>query len=153
MLIVNPVTIASCSGSVSVNSIRPDERAAIKKPRLLVVYDSLTMSKLLGRLLEGEGYEVQVAKDGMDAMDMLQVSTPDIILTDIEMPRLDGFGLSRNIRDDARTANTPLIMISSRTTDKHKNLAKKIGVDAFFGKPVQDEVLLEKVKELLATKK
>ena len=111
------------------------------------------MRKVLGRLLEREGYEVQVAKDGMDAMDMLQVSTPDIILTDIEMPRLDGFGLSRNIRDDARTVNTPLIMISSRTADKHKNLAKEIGVDAFFGKPVQDEALLEKLKELLATKK
>ena len=89
----------------------------------------------------------------MNAMDMLQVSTPDIILTDIEELRLDGFGLSRNTRVDARTANTPLIMISSRTADKHKNLAKAIGVDAFFGKPVQDEALLEKVKELLATKK
>lgn len=153
VLIVNPVLIASRSGSVSVNSIRPNERAAIKKPRILVVDDSLTMRKVLGRLLEREGYEVQVAKDGMDAMDMLQVSTPDIILTDIEMPRLDGFGLSRNIRDDARTVNTPLIMISSRTADKHKNLAKEIGVDAFFGKPVQDEALLEKLKELLATKK
>lgn len=153
VLIINPVLIASRNGSVSVNSIKPDERAAIKKPRILVVDDSLTMRKVLGRLLEREGYKVQVAKDGMDAMDMLQVNSPDVILTDIEMPRLDGFGLSRNIRDDARTANTPLIMISSRTADKHKNLAKEIGVDAFFGKPVQDEALLEKIKELLAAEK
>ncbi|MDE0926711.1 MAG: response regulator [Methylophilaceae bacterium] len=115
--------------------------------------DSLTMRKVLGRLLKRKGCEVQVAKDGMDAMDMLQVSTPDIILTDIEMPRLDGFELSRNIRDDARTANTHLIMISLRTVGKHKNLAKAISVDALFGKPVQDEGLLKKVKELLATKK
>ena len=104
--------------------------------------DSLTMRKVLGRLLKRKGCEVQVAKDGMDAMDMLQVSTPDIILTDIEMPRLDGFELSRNIRDDARTANTHLIMISLRTVGKHKNLAKAISVDALFGKPVQDEALL-----------
>ena len=115
--------------------------------------DSLTMRKVLGRLLKRKGCEVQVAKDGMDAMDMLQVSTPDIILTDIEMPRLDGFELLRNIRDDARTANTHLIMISLRTVGKHKNLAKAISVDALFGKPVQDEALLKKVKELLATKK
>jgi chemosensory pili system protein ChpA (sensor histidine kinase/response regulator) len=107
------------------------------------------MRKVLGRLLEREGYEVLVAKDGMDAMELLQTSVPDIILTDIEMPRMDGFGLSRNIRDDKRFANTPLIMISSRTADKHQNMAKEIGVNAFFGKPVQDEELVAKMKELL----
>lgn len=158
VLIINPVLIANRTdlslGGVSVKSIQPNALKVLsKKSRVLVVDDSLTMRKVLGRLLEREGYDVQVAKDGMDAMDMLQVSTPDVILTDIEMPRLDGFGLSRNIRDDARTANTPLIVISSRTAEKHQNLAKEIGVDAFFGKPVQDEALLEKVKELLALKK
>jgi chemosensory pili system protein ChpA (sensor histidine kinase/response regulator) len=119
----------------------------------MVVDDSLTMRKVLGRLLEREGFEVMVAKDGMDAMQMLQETTPDVILTDIEMPRMDGFGLARNIRDDVRTANTPLIMISSRTADKHQNLAKEIGVDAFFGKPVQDDDLIAKVNELLASKR
>ena len=84
---------------------------------------------------------------------LLQETTPDAILTDIEMPRMDGFGLARNIRDDVRTANTPLIMISSRTADKHQNLAKEIGVDAFFGKPVQDDELINKVNELLAYKR
>jgi len=111
------------------------------------------MRKVLGRLLDREGYDVLVAKDGMDAMQVLQETTPDIILTDIEMPRMDGFGLARNIRDDVRTKNTPLIMISSRTADKHQSLAKEIGVDAFFGKPVQDEELIAKMKELLETKK
>jgi chemosensory pili system protein ChpA (sensor histidine kinase/response regulator) len=108
---------------------------------------------VLGRLLEREGFEVLVAKDGMDAMQLLQETIPDAILTDIEMPRMDGFGLARNIRDDARTANTPLIMISSRTADKHQNLAREIGVDAFFGKPVQDDELISKVNELLASKR
>jgi chemosensory pili system protein ChpA (sensor histidine kinase/response regulator) len=110
------------------------------------------MRKVLGRLFEREGYELHVAKDGMDALQVLQLVTPDIILTDIEMPRMDGFGLARNIRDDARTANTPLIMISSRTADKHQALAKEIGVDAFFGKPVQDDELMAKVNELIASK-
>jgi chemosensory pili system protein ChpA (sensor histidine kinase/response regulator) len=122
---------------------------AVHQLKALVVDDSLTMRKVLGRLLEREGFEVLVAKDGMDAMQLLQTVTPDIILTDIEMPRMDGFGLSRNIRDDARTANTPLIMISSRTADKHQNTARDIGVDAFFGKPVHDEDLVAKVNELI----
>ena len=119
----------------------------------MVVDDSLTMRKVLSRLLEREGFEVIVAKDGIDAMQMLLETTPDVILTDIEMPRMDGFALARNVRDDARTASTPLIMISSRTADKHQNLAKEIGVDAFFGKPVQDDELVNKVNELLTTKR
>ena len=155
VLIINPVLIANREvlsvGSVTVKNIKA--KKVVKKLRALVVDDSLTMRKVLGRLLEREGYEVLVAKDGMDAMESLQVRTPDIILTDIEMPRMDGFGLSRNIRDDVRTAKTPLIMISSRTADKHQNLAKEIGVDAFFGKPVQDEDLIKKMKELLKLKK
>ncbi len=153
MLIINPVQLANreilAVGSVTVKAAKKVD-VVTAKPRALVVDDSLTMRKVLGRLLEREGYEVLLAKDGMDAMQVLQESTPDIILTDIEMPRMDGFGLARNIRDDARTANTPLIMISSRTADKHQNLAKEIGVDAFFGKPVQDDELIGKVNELIA---
>lgn len=149
ILIINPVVISNRNqlvlGTLSVKHIHHQPA----KTLVLVVDDSLTMRKVLARLLEREGYDVQVAKDGMDALELLKLVTPDIILTDIEMPRLDGFGLARNIRDDARTANTPLIMISSRTADKHKKLANEIGVDAFFGKPVQDEDLLAKIKSLL----
>jgi chemosensory pili system protein ChpA (sensor histidine kinase/response regulator) len=156
VLIMNPVQIANRGilsvGGVTVKNVKSKAKKVVNKPRALVVDDSLTMRKVLGRLLEREGYEVLVAKDGMDAMELLQISVPDIILTDIEMPRMDGFGLSRNIRDDVRLANTPLIMISSRTADKHQNLAKEIGVDAFFGKPVQDEELIEKMKALLKAK-
>lgn len=157
VLIINPVQLANrdllAVGSVVVKATKAKAPKAVVKRRILVVDDSLTMRKVLGRLLEREGFEVLVAKDGMDAMQLLQETTPDAILTDIEMPRMDGFGLSRNIRDDARTANTPLIMISSRTADKHQNLAREIGVDAFFGKPVQDDELISKVNELLASKR
>ncbi len=156
ILIINPVQLANrevlAVGSVVVKASKTKAPKLVAKSRIMVVDDSLTMRKVLGRLLERAGYEVLVAKDGMDAMQLLQETTPDVILTDIEMPRMDGFGLARNIRDDARTANTPLIMISSRTADKHQNLAKEIGVDAFFGKPVQDDELVNKVKELLASK-
>ena len=156
VLIINPVQLANrdllAVGSVVVKKSKVKAPEVKVKSRILVVDDSLTMRKVLGRLLEREGFEVLVAKDGMDAMQLLQETTPDAILTDIEMPRMDGFALARNIRDDARTATTPLIMISSRTADKHQNLAKEIGVDGFFGKPVQDEELITKVNELLAAR-
>ncbi len=115
----------------------------------LVVDDSLTMRKVLSRVLEREDFEVVTANDGMDAIEKLQEITPDIILTDIEMPRMDGFEFSRYVRDNPATINTPLIVISSRTADKHRNVATEIGVNAFLGKPVQDETLIEQVNALL----
>ena len=154
MLIINPVQLVARAvltiNSVGTNKVSLDK--VLTKYRVMVVDDSLTMRKVLSRLLEREGFEVIVAKDGIDAMQLLLETTPDAILTDIEMPRMDGFALARNIRDDARTANTPLVMISSRTADKHQNLAKEIGVDAFFGKPVQDDELVIKVNELIAAR-
>ncbi len=156
ILLINPLQIAHrevlAVGAVSVKATKKAPEAK-RQITAMVVDDSLTMRKMLSRSLTREGYHVIVAKDGMDAMQMLQENTPDIILTDIEMPRMDGFGLARNIRDDERTTKTPLIMISSRTADKHQNLAKEIGVDAFFGKPVQDDALLTKMKALLKVKK
>jgi chemosensory pili system protein ChpA (sensor histidine kinase/response regulator) len=115
----------------------------------LVVDDSLTMRKVLSRVLEREDFEVITANDGMDAIEKLQEITPDIILTDIEMPRMDGFEFSRYVRDNPATLKTPLIVISSRTADKHRNVATEIGVNAFLGKPVQDETLIEQVNALL----
>ena len=158
MLIINPVQLVARAiltvGSITTNAqANLTAESVTTKYRVMVVDDSLTMRKVLSRTLEREGFEVIVAKDGIDAMQLLLEITPDAILTDIEMPRMDGFALARNIRDDARTANTPLIMISSRTADKHQSLAKEIGVDAFFGKPVQDEDLVNMVKELIANKR
>jgi chemosensory pili system protein ChpA (sensor histidine kinase/response regulator) len=158
MLIINPVQlVARAILTIGTPTTAATERVTLDnvltKYRVMVVDDSLTMRKVLSRLLEREGFEVIVAKDGIDAMQTLLDVTPDVILTDIEMPRMDGFALARNIRDDARTATTPLIMISSRTADKHQNLAKEIGVDAFFGKPVQDNELVSKVMELLTSKR
>jgi chemosensory pili system protein ChpA (sensor histidine kinase/response regulator) len=157
MLIINPVQLVAqellAVGSVSAKSDHKLVAPIITKRRAMVVDDSLTMRKVLGRLFERAGYEVFTAKDGMDAIQMLQETTPDVIITDIEMPRMDGFGLARNIRDDIRTRQTPLVMISSRTADKHRSLAKEIGVDAFFGKPVNDEDLMATVIDLIDARK
>jgi chemosensory pili system protein ChpA (sensor histidine kinase/response regulator) len=154
VLILNAVQLANredlAIGTVKVSST-PATPIVVEEemPTILVVDDSLTMRKVLGRLLEREGYRVVIAKDGMDALQVLQDISPDIILTDIEMPRMDGFELTRNIRGDARFAETPLVIISSRTAEKHRNLAQELGVNAFLGKPVQDDELLTQVSMLL----
>jgi chemosensory pili system protein ChpA (sensor histidine kinase/response regulator) len=151
ILIINPVQLANRE-MLSVGSVKVETVAAVEvndAPVVMVVDDSLTMRKVLGRLLEREGYQVVTAKDGMDALQKLQETLPDIMLTDIEMPRMDGFELARNVRDDSRTAKIPLIIISSRTAEKHRKLAQEIGVNAFMGKPVQDEELIAQITALL----
>jgi chemosensory pili system protein ChpA (sensor histidine kinase/response regulator) len=108
----------------------------------MIVDDSLTVRKITGRLLAREGYTVLTAKDGVDAMEQLHDMAPDVMLVDIEMPRMDGFDLTRNVRADARLKHIPIIMITSRTAEKHRNYAKQIGVNVYLGKPYQEEELL-----------
>jgi len=153
VLILNAVLLANreelAAGTVKVSSSPIAAVAEVEGTTVLVVDDSLTMRKVLGRLLEREGYRVVIAKDGMDALQVLQELSPDIILTDIEMPRMDGFELLRNIRGDARIAGIPVIIISSRTAEKHRSLAQELGVNAFLGKPVQDDELITQISVLL----
>jgi chemosensory pili system protein ChpA (sensor histidine kinase/response regulator) len=113
----------------------------------MVVDDSLTVRKITGRLLAREGYQVITAKDGVDALEQLLDVVPDVMLVDIEMPRMDGFDLTRNIRADARLKDIPIIMITSRTADKHRNYAFEIGVNQYLGKPYQEEELLRFVAD------
>ncbi|MDO9150242.1 MAG: Hpt domain-containing protein [Methylotenera sp.] len=151
ILVINPVLLANrealSSGAIKVTNVAPVVEQL--KKVALVVDDSLTMRKVLSRVLERDGFEVVTANDGMDAIQKLQQISPAIILTDIEMPRMDGFEFSRYVRDNIQTAGIPLIIISSRTAEKHRNVATEIGVNAFLGKPVQDEVLIEQVHALL----
>lgn len=109
---------------------------------VMVVDDSLTVRRVTQRLLTREGYQVVLAKDGVDALEQLQSITPDIMLVDIEMPRMDGFDLTRNVRDDERTRHIPIIMITSRTAAKHRNYALELGVNEYLGKPYQEDELL-----------
>jgi chemosensory pili system protein ChpA (sensor histidine kinase/response regulator) len=85
----------------------------------------------------------------VDALEQLQGSAPDLMLVDIEMPRMDGFDLTRNVRGDDRTKDIPIIMITSRSADKHRNYALQLGVNAYFGKPFQEPVLLDAIEGLL----
>ncbi|MBC3869915.1 response regulator [Undibacterium oligocarboniphilum] len=116
---------------------------------VMVVDDSLTVRRVTQRLLTREGYQVVLAKDGIDALEQLQSVTPHVMLVDIEMPRMDGFDLTRNVRNDARTSHIPIIMITSRTADKHRNYAKELGVNEYFGKPYREDDLLEAITGLI----
>jgi chemosensory pili system protein ChpA (sensor histidine kinase/response regulator) len=116
-------------------------------PMIMVVDDSLTVRKITGRMLEREGYRVVTAKDGLDALEQMDRVLPDVMLVDIEMPRMDGFDLATRVRQGARTATIPIVIISSRTADKHRNRAQQIGVNAFLGKPYQESELLAHVAQ------
>jgi chemosensory pili system protein ChpA (sensor histidine kinase/response regulator) len=116
---------------------------------VMVVDDSVTVRKVTSRLLERQGMDVMVAKDGVEAMAMLQERRPDIMLLDIEMPRMDGFEVARQIRHDERLAKLPIVMISSRTGSKHQERATELGVNRFLGKPFQENELLATIEELV----
>lgn len=122
-------------------------------PTVMVVDDSLTVRKITGRLLAREGYQVLLAKDGVEALEQLLDVVPDAMLVDIEMPRMDGFDLTRNIRADARLKNIPIIIDNPRTADKHRNYAFDIGVNQYLGKPYQEDELLRLVAEFVAQRR
>ncbi|MEM7098928.1 MAG: Hpt domain-containing protein [Pseudomonadota bacterium] len=116
---------------------------------VLVVDDSVTVRKVTSRLLERQGMDVLLAKDGIEAVAMLQERRPDVMLLDIEMPRMDGFEVARQVRHDERLQALPIVMISSRTGEKHKEHADQLGVDRFLGKPFQEHELLATIDELV----
>ncbi|BCD99981.1 Hpt domain-containing protein [Marinicellulosiphila megalodicopiae] len=117
--------------------------------KVMVVDDSVTVRKVTSRLLERNGYEVILAKDGQDAVTQLQDVRPDIMLLDIEMPRMDGFEVATRVRHNPEISDLPIIMITSRTGEKHKERAMSIGVNEYLGKPFQEGPLLETIKEQL----
>ncbi len=118
-------------------------------PLVMVVDDSITMRKVTGRVLERHNYEVITAKDGVDAIEKLQERIPDVMLLDIEMPRMDGYELATHMRNDTRLRGIPIIMITSRTGEKHRQRAFEIGVDRYLGKPYQENDLMRNVQEIL----
>jgi chemosensory pili system protein ChpA (sensor histidine kinase/response regulator) len=120
-----------------------------EKPLVMVVDDSITMRKVTTRVLERVDYEVLTAKDGLDALEKLQDNVPDLMLLDIEMPRMDGYELATYMRNDVRLRQVPIIMITSRTGEKHRQRALEIGVERYLGKPYQEDDLLRNVQEVL----
>ena len=153
-LIYNPVALATLYGEAAraatqaavraPQSALPSAASAVVRaaPLILVVDDSLTVRRVTQRLLLREGYRVVLAKDGLDALERLAEERPQMVLSDIEMPRMDGFDLVRNIRGDARLRDLPVIMITSRIAQKHRDYAAELGVDHYLGKPYDEEALL-----------
>jgi len=118
-------------------------------PLVMVVDDSVTMRKVTGRVLERHNFEVLTAKDGVDALERMVERVPDLMLLDIEMPRMDGYELATAMKGDPRLRGVPIVMITSRTGDKHRQRAFEIGVERYLGKPYQEPELMRNVYELL----
>ena len=131
----------------------PDEAAYVPvnsgKRLVIVVDDSITMRKVTSRVLESRDFEVITARDGVDALEQLQDRTPDIMLFDIEMPRMDGYELTERVRDDGRFRQTPIMMITSRAGQKHQDRAMQAGATAYLTKPYREDELLSEVDRLL----
>src|SRR5690606_22395948 len=126
--------------------IAAQSAAAPVVPLVLVVDDSITVRRVTQRLLTREGYRVALAADGLQALERLAEELPAVVLSDIEMPRMDGFDLARNIRGDDRLKALPIVMITSRIAEKHREHAKELGVNHYLGKPYSEEELLSLVK-------
>jgi chemosensory pili system protein ChpA (sensor histidine kinase/response regulator) len=124
--------------------------AGPQRTLVMVIDDSITMRKVTSRVLEGLNFEVMTAKDGVDALEQMQERTPDIILCDIEMPRMDGYELTERARDDSRLRAIPIIMITSRAGQKHRDRAMRAGANAYLTKPYQENDLINEIERLLA---
>jgi chemosensory pili system protein ChpA (sensor histidine kinase/response regulator) len=140
-LILNPFALVEQAPAVAMH-VAKEATAEDRAPLVLVVDDSLTVRKITTRLLLREGYRVATAKDGLEALEVLQDELPSVMLLDIEMPRMDGFEVARNVRADSHTRDLPIIMITSRTADKHRQHALELGVNDYMGKPYQEDALL-----------
>jgi chemosensory pili system protein ChpA (sensor histidine kinase/response regulator) len=119
---------------------------------VMVVDDSVTVRKVTGRFLEREGFNVITARDGVEAMKLLQDQLPDVMLLDIEMPRMDGFEVARRVKGNEELKKIPIIMITSRTGEKHRDRALALGVEQYLGKPYQEETLLEAISAFIGVK-
>jgi chemosensory pili system protein ChpA (sensor histidine kinase/response regulator) len=120
------------------------------KQLVMVVDDSITMRRVASKLLERNNYEVVTAKDGVDALSRLEEVKPDVMLLDIEMPRMDGFELATHMQNENLYSDIPIIMITSRTGEKHRDRALQIGVAKYMGKPYQEEELIDNIQSALA---
>ncbi|MFN7183809.1 MAG: Hpt domain-containing protein [Thermomonas haemolytica] len=145
-LVRRQATLAA-SGALRHAAAAPVETRRV--PLVMVVDDSVTMRKVTSRVLERHGFEVATAKDGLDALERMAELVPDLMLLDIEMPRMDGYELATAMKADVRLRDVPIVMITSRTGEKHRQRAMEIGVERYLGKPYQEPELMRNVFELL----
>ena len=155
ILILNPVKLIQRADAQKIFSTPASELGAtpakrsITAPTVMVVDDSLTVRKVTCRLLEREGCDVLIAKNGVEAVQILKDNIPDAMLVDLEMPKMNGFELIKQVRANPITKKIPIIIISSRTADKHRKIAKDLGVNIFLGKPYKEDELLKHLSELI----
>jgi chemosensory pili system protein ChpA (sensor histidine kinase/response regulator) len=148
VIILDLVALIRSQGRDVLAAVTRDGTSALRPRCVMVVDDSVTVRKVTTRLLERQGMDVVVAKDGVEAMSLLGERTPDVMLLDIEMPRMDGFEVARQVRHDVRIADLPIIMISSRTGQKHQEHAQSLKINRFLGKPFQESELLAAIEAL-----
>jgi chemosensory pili system protein ChpA (sensor histidine kinase/response regulator) len=125
-----------------------ESRAAaqsVRRSRVLVVDDSMSVRRAVAMLLEDQGYEVLQARDGLEAAKAMEAMRPDALLTDLEMPNMNGLELTAHVRSRAELSQVPVIMITSRSMDKHRRQAMSMGVDVYLTKPYSDQELLQHV--------
>jgi chemosensory pili system protein ChpA (sensor histidine kinase/response regulator) len=155
ILILNPVKLIQRADAQKIFSTPASElgtapaKRSITAPTVMVVDDSLTVRKVTCRLLEREGCDVLIAKNGVEAVRILKDNIPDAMLVDLEMPKMNGFELIKQVRANPITKKIPIIIISSRTADKHRKIAKDLGVNIFLGKPYKEDELLKHLSELI----
>ncbi len=113
-----------------------------RKRQVLIVDDSVVTRQLEKRILEGLGFDVELAVDGQDALRLLERAKPDLIISDLEMPRLDGFGLIRRIRADGRFQEVPIIIVSTRGAEEDRRAGLEAGADSYIVKSEFDEATL-----------
>jgi chemosensory pili system protein ChpA (sensor histidine kinase/response regulator) len=150
-LVANAAESASAAVATSGDVQQPKVAPRVNQlPLVLVVDDSITVRRVTQRLLKREGFRVALAADGLQALERLQEEKPSVVLSDIEMPRMDGFDLARNIRGDAKLRDLPIIMITSRIAEKHREHAQELGVDHYLGKPYSEDELIGLVRQYCA---
>jgi chemosensory pili system protein ChpA (sensor histidine kinase/response regulator) len=149
ILDVNGLIRQSSANAVKVVYQPGDDSESTERNTVMVVDDSITMRRVASKLLERHNYQVVTAKDGVDALAQLQDVRPDVMLLDIEMPRMDGFELATHMQNEENYSEIPIIMITSRTGEKHRDRAFEIGVTNYMGKPYQEDELIENIQSAL----
>ena len=129
--------------------VRPVAAPVDERQTIMVVDDSITIRRVTERVLDRNGFRVVTAKDGLDAMTQLQTESPTVILLDIEMPRADGFEVAAFVRNNPRIKGVPIIMITSRSGEKHRERAREIGVNRYVIKPYQEEQLMTELRAVM----
>lgn len=142
-LVAAPVAMTAAAARLAAEARRQSKR-------VLVVDDSLSVRKSLAQLFEDAAFEVRDAGDGLDAIRVMQEFKPHVICTDLEMPNMNGLELAQHVRQSADYATLPIIMITSRSTEKHRNQAMRAGVDYYVTKPYADSDLLAKLREAMS---